>query len=510
MQDAYADDLAALYDPTTPPLRLHARQALIPLRLPCPAYELCAALLDDLERDGPEALPPLREDDLHPLDAAALTAELKRFSDEPALLQSDSVLVRVGAPGRPRRLILGITLHRGTTGPLPAFARAFDATELHETRVHYTADATRLTELINALEDGVIFTDGHYRLRLMNPALVRLGRLQDLGPLERGTDVHTIERALYGLLAAPSEHPVRTTEDLTTGCTAASEQLRLADGRTVRRTYLPLFTEGTFIGNLWLFRDLTEQLKALDALEERNHHLAELADERARFTAAVSHDLRTPLTSVSSFCELLATDEQNPLTDEHRIYVGIIAKSAERMLRIIGDLLLITHLETRSLALDLGDVDVSDLCTTTVAELAPVAAAAQVTLRCEAGSGPLLHGDRHRLRQVLDNLVGNAIKFTPKGGEASLSCRYETAGRRWTLTVADNGIGIPEDQQEGVFGQFRRAANSAGFQGSGLGLSIARGLVERHGGTVALAGAEGVGTTVTVTLPVAPADPGGE
>ncbi|MEV0091546.1 HAMP domain-containing sensor histidine kinase [Streptomyces sp. NPDC050738] len=508
MQDEYTDDLAALYAPDTPPLALRSRQAVIPLKLPCRAYEACAALLAALEHDEPDAYPQLAERDVHPLDSAALSAALKRFSDDPDLDRLDTLIVRIGAPGRLRRLILGITLYRDAPAPALLFARVFESTELHETRFRHAAEVTRLAELIDVLEDGVMLTDGRYRLRLMNSALVDLAHLQDVAPFERGTDVHRVERAMLRLLADPSDPRLQSVDRLVERCAPHSEPLKLADGRTVRRTYVPLFSGDTYIGNLWLFRDLTEQQNALGVLRERNQDLTQLADERARFTAAVSHDLRTPLTTISSFCELLATDEQSPLTEEQLRHLGVIEKSAARMLRIIRDLLVITSLENHALELELADVDVPGLCTTTVAEMEPLAAAAHLTLRCDAGAGPVLSADRYRLRQVLDNLLGNAIKFTPAGGEVSLSCRYEAARHQWVLTVADTGIGIPGDQQADIFDQFQRASNTGGHQGSGLGLSIARGLVERHGGTIALTSTVGMGTTVTVTLPLTPVEPG--
>ncbi|WP_329117262.1 sensor histidine kinase [Streptomyces sp. NBC_01465] len=504
--DAYADDLAALYDPSTPPLRVDARQTLIPLRPRSSAYDLCADVLAALDRAEPGSYPPPAENEVHPLDAPALTAALKRFSEEPGPLGSETVVVRIGHPSGARRVILGITLHRSGNPSGGEFVRAIDGTDLYETRARYTAETTRLAQLIDALEDGVMLTDGNYRLWLLNTALVDLGHLQDLCPLKRGTDIHHVERGLAQLLRDPADPRVRSADEITERRAATSERLSLADGRTVRRTYVPLYSGDVYIGNLWLFRDITEQLQALEVLHERNRGLAELADERARFTAAVSHDLRTPLTTISSFCELLISDEETPLTEEQRLYVGVVAKSAGRMRRIIDDLLMITRLEARAVVLDRAEVDVPELCATTVAELTPMAAAAQVELRCDAGAGPPISADRYRLRQVLDNLLGNAIKYTPAGGEASLSCLYDESAHLWSLTVTDTGIGIPEDQQAGLFDQFRRASNAGGIQGSGLGLSVARGLVERHGGTVALSSTEGAGTTVTVTLPLAPVE----
>jgi len=244
--------------------------------------------------------------------------------------------------------------------------------------------------------------------------------------------------------------------------------------------------------------------------------MSDPAEEWVRQRAAVlAHELRTPLAIVRSYCELLRTDPAHPPTEEQDRQLAVIESAALRMQRIIDD-----QWQAWPLApgLRMGPVDLPALCAAAVGELTPRARRAGIGLRMAdppppgAVSRPLLRGDADRLRQVLDNLLGNALKFTPAGGEVVLTAEHEAEaggpeGGSWTVRVRDTGIGIPRDFLPHVFEPFRRAPNAEGAPGTGLGLPMSRRLVSLHGGTIRVestaAPGSPTGTTVTLTLPVA-------
>jgi signal transduction histidine kinase len=217
----------------------------------------------------------------------------------------------------------------------------------------------------------------------------------------------------------------------------------------------------------------------------------------------VSHELRTPLTSIQGYLELVLDGEAGELNDEQRQYLATVSRNSERLLRLVGDLLLVAQTDAGKLDLILGDVDLATLVRESVESARPPAAAKQIQLEVSVDELPPLRGDRARLAQLIDNLVSNALKFTLEGGRVTVSL-----GRGdgcVVLEVQDTGIGIPKAEQEQLFDRFfrTRGATSRAIQGTGLGLSIARTIAESHGGQISFVSVEEVGTTFRVELPLA-------
>ncbi|MBO0820778.1 MAG: HAMP domain-containing histidine kinase [Nocardiopsaceae bacterium] len=220
---------------------------------------------------------------------------------------------------------------------------------------------------------------------------------------------------------------------------------------------------------------------------------------REEFLAIVSHELRTPLTAIISFSELIRGEAAGLSPDGVR-FLDIIERNAERMLRLVGDLLMLDRLEAGGLPLDLGPVAIGALA----AEAVGSAARHDVTIHLDIDDGPPVRGDYRRLLQVLDNLIGNAVKFSPPGSLVRVSARY--AAGQWRIDVSDTGIGIPRGEAARLFGPFVRASNArtSGLPGSGLGLSIVEAIVGMHGGHVEVDSVLGEGSTFRVFLPVSP------
>jgi signal transduction histidine kinase len=217
----------------------------------------------------------------------------------------------------------------------------------------------------------------------------------------------------------------------------------------------------------------------------------------------VAHELRTPLTSIVSFCELLKGETEG-LTAEGLRFLDIIERNADRLHRLIGDLLMLDRVEAGALPLDLEEVSIPDLTAEAVRSASPGAARQGVTIVVSTGEGPPVQADAKRLTQVLDNLLANAVKFSHRNGMIRVTASWE--GRTWRIDVADSGIGIPPAEADHLFNRFVRASNArtAGLPGIGLGLSIVKVLTEMHGGRVEVHSVLGLGSTFSVYLPAAP------
>ena len=181
----------------------------------------------------------------------------------------------------------------------------------------------------------------------------------------------------------------------------------------------------------------------------------------------------------------------------------MIDRNSARLLSLVEDLLVMTQIQSGGLPLQLGEVILSDLIARSSEAAKPFAASKGIDLEIESEPGIATQGDQERLGQVLDNLVSNAIKYTPDGGDVTITMTHtaDTA----TIAVTDTGIGIPKREQDQVFGRFFRTSNArgAGIEGTGLGLAITRGIIEAHGGTIGFDSIEGTGTTFLITLPLA-------
>jgi signal transduction histidine kinase len=223
-------------------------------------------------------------------------------------------------------------------------------------------------------------------------------------------------------------------------------------------------------------------------------------ERRAQFLAAFSHELRTPLTSIVSFIELLRGEAEG-LSEDGLRFLGILERNADHLLRLIDDLLILNRLEAGALPLDLSRVSINDLAAEAVRNAAPLAAKSGITIHLDTREGPAAEADPRRLLQVLDNLIGNAVKFSDSGSLVRVVTRWSRS--TWRIDVSDTGIGIPPEEAAWLFGPFVRGSNAriAGKPGTGLGLSIVKGLVEMHGGHVKVESALGEGTTFSVFLP---------
>jgi len=248
---------------------------------------------------------------------------------------------------------------------------------------------------------------------------------------------------------------------------------------------------------LWLF-ELERRSGRID--RDNAARAEELIRLRDEFVAVVSHELRTPLTSIIGYLELLVDESGGELTSDQRSYLEIVQRSTSRLVELVGDLLLVAEAERGPLALELVDIDVAALAAHAAESARPAADARGVIVRVEQGAPATLAGDPTRLAQMLDNLVSNAIKFTPEGGRVVIR-----AGQRGTdavFEIADTGAGIADGDREHLFEPFFRShdANARAVPGTGLGLTISKAIIDAHQGTIEVE-STGAGTTFRVRLP---------
>jgi signal transduction histidine kinase len=302
------------------------------------------------------------------------------------------------------------------------------------------------------------------------------------------------------------------------------EQILCADGRTIEGDYWPVLVDGRYRGDIWLAWDMSDRkeleqqrMQMLEAelaarhlaeqaqrqLTEQNERLRRLDEARNQFLAIVSHEMRTPLTSIVSFSELIRGEAEG-LTPDGVSFLDIIERNADRLLRLVGDLLMLDRLEAGALPLDLAPVSIAGLAAEAVRSASAGAARQGITIDVTTGKGPTVAGDSRRLMQVLDNLIANAVKFSHRNRRVHVKAAY--AGGTWRIDVTDSGIGIPPEEAGQLFTRFVRASNArtAGLPGTGLGLSIVKVLVDMHGGHVEVDSTLGRGSTFSVYLPGAP------
>jgi signal transduction histidine kinase len=245
--------------------------------------------------------------------------------------------------------------------------------------------------------------------------------------------------------------------------------------------------------------DLAES--AREQVTAQNEQLLELDKMKDEFVALISHELRTPLTSIRGYVELLRDDLPNAPLEQQDKFLAVVERNADRLLSLVNDLLLMAQIEVGKLDLHYAETDLVSLAEECVVAARPVAEERQIEVTIDARARPLLSADRPRLAQVLDNLLANALKFTPPGGQVEI--RVMTVEDIALLEIRDTGMGIsPEDLQH-LFSSFFRTstASAAAVPGTGLGLAISKGIVEAHGGSISAESEEGHGSTFRIELP---------
>ncbi|NLY50369.1 MAG: PAS domain-containing protein [Firmicutes bacterium] len=341
------------------------------------------------------------------------------------------------------------------------------------------AAKSRFEAVLEHIVSGVMLIDTKRRVLFLNPAAERLLNLPAGSVV--GRDISEI--------ICTDDFAAAITAALQTGELQEVESTLFCPEKKNLRSYISSFVErGSAGGLVIVFHDITE-LKRLEQM-------------RTEFVASVSHELRTPLTAVRGFTEtLLEGAMMDQAKAEH--FLKIIADETRRLSALIDDLMDLSRLELKRANLNVGPVDLTHLVTETLVGLKPRLDKAGLVLVVDLPEATAqVSGDRDRLRQVLLNLVDNAIKYTPSGGKITVRVIRLTEKAR--LEVTDTGRGIPTQELARIFERFYRVdkARTRSQGGTGLGLAIVKHIVELHGGHVGAQSEPGKGTTISVTLPL--------
>lgn len=252
-----------------------------------------------------------------------------------------------------------------------------------------------------------------------------------------------------------------------------------------------LFLEGIFI-----FRP------TITYVEKAFNKLKEVDDLKDEFVSLASHELRTPMTSISGFVDMMREGRYGPVTKELQEPLGYVAQSTSRLIRLVGDLLNVSRIEAGRMKFTLGRVDLGNIASKVVTELQPMAKKRKLELSLETKEDVIVQADAEKVEQILNNLIGNSLKFTDKGKITVTARKDNDLG---ILEVVDTGIGIPEDKRDKLFGKFEQVnTDPAGRPpGTGLGLYISRQMAQKMGGNVLLVESKpGLGSKFKVSLPI--------
>jgi len=447
---------------------------------------------------------------------AALRASTAAAVAKPVRVEEETpgsyrfLLLAVPVMAMPSAVITHLVLGRGLTLVDAAFGasmlvlvllrfgstvRGLDVarTNLIERNVALRKSEERFRWLFEDAAVGLATVDGEGRIVDVNEALCGIARTQKAGMVGRP----------FLDFVFPEDHGV-VTEEFVAGLERGrigplERRLRVADGTEIWAltgfTVLPEQDVPMVVVNV---QDITDRRRMEAELAVRNRELEEADRFKDELLSVVSHDLRTPLTSIMGYLEL-ALEDVNATADERRGFLLVAQRNSERLHRLVDDLLFVSRAQAGHASLDLDVVDLGRIARRVVEAALPTAAAGGVEIVCEVDGVETVVADEHRVLEAVENLVSNGIKFTPPGGRVEV--RVEGAGDAVAVRVGDTGSGIDEDDRRRLFDRFFRSTQSEGLPGAGLGLAIVKAIVDTHGGTVTVKSAFGEGSVFEIRFP---------
>jgi two-component system, sensor histidine kinase and response regulator len=390
-----------------------------------------------------------------------------------------------------------------------AMATARQQRQGHKSEAQLSLELTCMDNLLASSEERIYFKDSLSRFLLVSDGWIAAyapGRTAQ--QLIGKTDFDVFSEHHASAAFADEQMIMRTGEPLVGK--VELETFGAEPDAWVSTTKMPLRDgAGEIIGTFGISRDVTAQIKAEQALIEQaeqlsvqNDRLRELDGMKDDFIGLVSHELRTPLTSIIGYVKLLRDKRASGLNADE--YAEVIHRNAQRLLRLVEDLLFLSQTHTGKMAVELRSADLAEIAASAVEEMRPEAQRRDVGLMLSVTAAPRLPVDATRIAQLLGNLIANAVKFTPQGGRVEV--RVGSDGDHAVLAVADTGVGIAAADKEKIFERFFRSATATRqvIPGTGLGLTIARDIVSAHSGTITVQSEEGQGSTFTVRLPLRP------
>ena len=343
--------------------------------------------------------------------------------------------------------------------------------------------------VMNSLVDGLILVDRHNRITYINPCARNILELS--GPGLLGSTLDVLENEIAGRTAQPGTVLAQLQQAAIEEDSTPTVEVTLArpGAAALQVRFFPIHdANGGHLGLGLLLRDITRE--------------KELDEMKSRLLSTVSHELRTPLASIKGFATTLLRQDVEWDEATRREFLSIIDTESDRLSELIGNLLDMSRIEAGVLAVEAEPVDLLPLLEETVAAFQIMTREHHITLRAPSHP-PLVLADARRTRQVLRNLIENALKYSPGGGPVTIAVQVQSGQVR--ISVADKGIGIEAYQQDRIFDRFHQAdsASTREVGGTGLGLSICKAIVEAHGGQIWAESEPGRGSTFYFTLPLA-------
>lgn len=381
--------------------------------------------------------------------------------------------------------------------PLGGLMMTFeDVTSSLELESSYNTLIAVQKETIDNLAEGVAVLGSDGRLKLWNPAFARLW---DLHPEDLAGEPH-ITRLVEKMKdyfpdiewAAKREALIALGIDRT----AHEGRLTRTDQTLIEYATVPLPDGGVLLAQV----DVTSSARVETALRERNAALETAERLKLDFLANVSYQLRTPLNAIMGFSEILNQQYFGSLNDKQKEYTSGLLEAGSRLVSLVDDILDLSSIEAGYLELEQGDIGVLPMLKDIEALVTPWAGSKDIAIATEcAVANKTIHADERRLKQVMINLIRNAIAFTPAGGSITLKALHEND--ETIISVVDTGPGIAPEDQPRMFEPFVRGdTKNADNRGAGLGLSLVKNIIELHGGRVTLDSAPGKGTAVHIIL----------
>lgn len=417
--------------------------------------------------------------------------ELNAFDlDDVAVLQTlgDQVVIAI----ENARLFAELEEHKATLEE-----RVRERTEeLAATLRHQKVEADKTKAIVEGIADGVIVFDATHKVIMINPTAERMLNLPV--PIVLGRDMHdligeadeALDREATLTILTVLSALVGSRERLEAGESLIQTRFQIGE-RTITASFTPVaLTDGGPFNIVAVFRDITKE--------------AEIDRMKSEFLSMAAHELRAPMTSIKGYSDMLLLGLVGEYDERQKQFLNTIKANVDRVLEMVNEFSEISRIETGALKLDVKRLHLDDLVSEVVVSLRPQIEAKKINLTVEVPPDlPQVWGDRTRIIQVLTNLVTNAYKYTPEGGQIAIMAQWLDDSMQ--VDVTDTGIGIGPQDQERLFTHFFRADHPEvrRVAGTGLGLSIAKSIVEMHGGRIWVESQLGEGSTFSFTLPLA-------